>query len=74
MNKIKDWFIGIGLFVVAIFALIRYFVAPKKDEGAFPAGDDKKAAENAVEETKKEIAKVEEKQFSDEEIEKKFND
>jgi hypothetical protein len=72
MKKIKELLLPIGLFLLGIVAVLRYFIAPKKDDTLFP-GAEKKKAEQDVEETKKEIEKVADKQYSDEEIDEKFN-
>lgn len=67
----------ITAFFLALFSGIFFFLkffksAPSTKLGEFPEAETKKA-EAEVQETKKELEKVAEKHYSDEEIEKKFN-
>jgi hypothetical protein len=74
MNTIKKYLAPIGLFFLAIIAVLRYFIPGKAETNPFPGAAEKKAAEKAVEDTKDEIKELEDKQYADVEIEKKFND
>lgn len=73
MKTIKQYLLPVGLFLLGVVAVLRYFIAPKKEDAPFPGAAEKKKAEADVAETKKEIEKVEEKTYSDEEINEKFN-
>jgi hypothetical protein len=73
MKTLKSYLAPIGLFILAIIAVLRYFLPGKVETNPFPGTEEKKKAEAAVEETKKEIEKLEDKQYSDEDIEEKFN-
>lgn len=69
----KKYLAPIGLFLVAAFTILRYFMSPKAQSGKFPSSEAKKKAQADVAETKKEIDAVEEKSYSDKEIEDFLN-
>lgn len=73
MNKIKQFFLPALLIIGAIIAALKFFVAPKKEDVPFPGSEEKKKAEADVADTKEDIAKIGDKVYSDEDIEKRFN-
>jgi flagellar biosynthesis/type III secretory pathway M-ring protein FliF/YscJ len=73
MKTIKKFFFPFLVLFAGIVAILKFFVAPKKEDVQFPGTEEKKKTEAEVEETKKEIEEVKDKTYSDEEIEKKFN-
>jgi DNA-binding transcriptional regulator GbsR (MarR family) len=72
MKTLKQIFLPISLLLLGVVAVIRYFLVPKKVGTKFPDVA-KKKAEADVAETKLQLEKLEEKTYTDEEIEKKFN-
>lgn len=73
MKTIKKYLAPVGLFFLAIIAVIRYFLPGKATTNPFPGAAEKKKLEQEVKQTEKEIKELNDKHYSDEEIEKKFN-
>jgi hypothetical protein len=73
METIKKYLAPVGLFFLAIIAVLRYFKAPKATTNPFPGAEEKKKVEADIAETKKDIEELADKQYSDEEIKDKFN-
>lgn len=74
MKTIKKFFVPFLVLFAGIIAVLKFFAPKSKEEVQFPGTEEKKKAEAEVEETKKEIEEVKDKTYSDEEIEKKFNE
>lgn len=71
MKQLKIWLIPITAVLAAIAFFVRSMLSSKQSP-SFPT-EEKKKLEKEVELTKEEISKTEEKQYSDKEIEDKFN-
>lgn len=71
-DKIKSF-----LLIISGVALVLYIIRIMKDvplpDDIFPLAEEKKAAEKEVEQIKDDIKELEKKEYSDKEIEDKFN-
>jgi hypothetical protein len=73
ITKIKNFLAAITG-IAAIFYIIKLIKdKPLPDEEEFPQAEEKKAAEVKVGEIKKELEEIEKKEYTDEDIKKKFN-
>lgn len=71
LNTIKSF-----LAIISGVAFILYLIRLFKDQpqvGEFPKAAEKAVAKKEVEQVKEELKDIEDKQYSDEEIEKRFN-